>query len=82
MKGSGDKNIVEHSLAFVMCQTGKTVTAMANAVPDEAWLHVCQLRRETAVIIPLQQVFTMVTESGLQKVNGLVLCGRTGSEHP
>lgn len=71
-----------------MCQAGNTVNkagnghSRGNTVPDETWLCVCQLRKETAVIIPLQQVFTMVTESGLQKVNGLVLCGGTGSQHP
>lgn len=80
--------MAENSLASVTRQAGNTVNkagnshSQADTVPDEAWLCVCQLSREAALIIPLQQVFTMVTESGLQKVNGLALCGGTGSRNP
>lgn len=88
LKASEDQSIAESSLASVVRQSGNTVNKAGNshsngeAVPDEAWLCVCQLSLEAAVIIPLQQVFTMVTESGLLKVNGLVLCRGTGSQDP
>lgn len=47
--------------------------------PQEVWLHDCQ---QTVLMISFQQVLTMVTEPGLPKVNGPVVCGGTKATAP